>query len=128
MQFGWCRSAEAAGFEPARGLPPYTLSRRAPSSARAGLRGKCTEAPGADRPGPSGRVDPDVTSDHTVATMRGAATEDGLRIGELAGRTGLTVRALHHYDRIGLLSPSRRTEAGYRLYGEADVRRLYAIV
>ena len=50
-----------------------------------------------------------------------------LKIGELAQRTGLTVRTLHHYDEIGLLTPSRRTEAGYRLYGEQDVVRLTQI-
>jgi len=36
------------------------------------------------------------------------------KIGELAKATGLTVRALRHYDRIGLLTPAKRTEAGYR--------------
>ncbi|AVS91099.1 MerR family transcriptional regulator [Paracidovorax avenae] len=50
-----------------------------------------------------------------------------LRVGELARRTGLTVRALHHYDEIGLLRPSARSESGYRLYSEADVQRLHAI-
>lgn len=49
------------------------------------------------------------------------------RIGELAAATGVTVRALHHYDEIGLLVPSR-SEAGQRLYCEADLRRLYRIV
>ena len=49
------------------------------------------------------------------------------KIGELAQATGLTVRTLHHYDEIGLLVPSERTQAGYRLYGEQDVRRLYEI-
>ena len=49
------------------------------------------------------------------------------KIGELARATGLTVRTLHHYDVIGLLVPSERTQAGYRLYGEHDVRRLYEI-
>jgi len=47
-----------------------------------------------------------------------------LTVGALAKRTGLTVRTLHHYDQIRLLSPSGRTEAGYRLYSDADVRRL----
>ncbi|HEV8632079.1 MAG TPA: MerR family transcriptional regulator [Thermoanaerobaculia bacterium] len=47
-----------------------------------------------------------------------------LRVGELAKRTGLTVRALHHYDALGILSPRRRSAAGYRLYGEDDVARL----
>jgi MerR family transcriptional regulator, thiopeptide resistance regulator len=50
------------------------------------------------------------------------------KIGELARRTGLTVRTLHHYDDIGLLSPADRSEGGHRVYGEADVRRLYRIV
>ncbi|NJL30103.1 MAG: MerR family transcriptional regulator [Thermoanaerobaculia bacterium] len=50
------------------------------------------------------------------------------KIGELAKRTGLTVRALHHYDHVGLLAPSERSEAGCRLYGPEDVRRLTTIV
>jgi DNA-binding transcriptional MerR regulator len=51
-----------------------------------------------------------------------------LKIGELAKRTGLTVRALHHYDSIGLLSPSARSDAGYRLYNDADIARLHRIL
>ena len=47
---------------------------------------------------------------------------------EFAELTGVTVRALHHYDRLGLLRPARRTRAGYRLYGERDVARLEQIV
>lgn len=50
-----------------------------------------------------------------------------LKIGELARRTGLSVRALRHYDAIGLLVPSGRSEGGYRLYGPDDVARLYRI-
>jgi MerR family transcriptional regulator, thiopeptide resistance regulator len=50
------------------------------------------------------------------------------RIGEVAAATGLTVRTLHHYDEIGLLRPTARSDAGYRLYSEDDVRRLYRIV
>ncbi len=49
-------------------------------------------------------------------------------VGELAKRCGLTVRTLHHYESLGLLSPSARSEAGYRLYGEADVLRLHRIL
>src|SRR5690348_586069 len=49
------------------------------------------------------------------------------RIGELARAAGVTVRTLHHYDALGLLVPSARTESGYRLYGAADVERLYRI-
>jgi DNA-binding transcriptional MerR regulator len=50
------------------------------------------------------------------------------KIGELARRTGLTVRSLHHYDEIGLLSPAERSDGGHRVYDEADVQRLYRIV
>jgi DNA-binding transcriptional MerR regulator len=50
-----------------------------------------------------------------------------MKVGELARSTGLTVRTLHHYDEIGLLKPSGRSESGYRLYGEADVARLHGI-
>ncbi|NIC06984.1 MerR family transcriptional regulator [Billgrantia bachuensis] len=50
-----------------------------------------------------------------------------LRVGELAKRTGLTVRTLHHYDEIGLLVPSMRSDAGYRLYRRQDVARLHRI-
>jgi len=56
-------------------------------------------------------------------------SEDRLwRVGELARATGVTVRTLHHYDAVGLLVPSGRTSAGYRLYGEPDVRRMYQIL
>jgi DNA-binding transcriptional MerR regulator len=54
------------------------------------------------------------------------------KVGELAERTGLTIRTLHHYDAIGLLSPSGRTESlhgsGHRLYTAADVARLHQIL
>src|SRR5215831_10078651 len=47
---------------------------------------------------------------------------------EFARLTGVTVRALHHYDRLGLLKPRRYSRSGYRLYGESDVARLEQIV
>ena len=49
------------------------------------------------------------------------------RIGELAEAAGLTVRALHYYEEIRLLVASDRTDAGHRLYSQADVERLYQI-
>jgi len=49
-------------------------------------------------------------------------------VGELARLTGVTVRALHHYDEIGLVPPSQRTAAGYRLYSDADVLRLHQVL
>ncbi len=46
---------------------------------------------------------------------------------EFAELAGVTVRTLHHYDRLGLLKPSGRTTAGYRLYGERELARLQQI-
>jgi len=50
-----------------------------------------------------------------------------LTVGELARRSGITVRTLHHYDAIGLLRPATRSAAGYRLYARADIERLHRI-
>lgn len=50
------------------------------------------------------------------------------RVKDVASLAGVTVRTLHHYDRIGLLAPSRRTEAGYRLYNDDDLLRLQQIL
>lgn len=49
------------------------------------------------------------------------------KVGEIALRTGVSVRALHHYEQIGLLSPSARSDAGYRLYDAKDIARLMRI-
>ncbi|MGB5899011.1 MAG: MerR family transcriptional regulator, partial [Geitlerinemataceae cyanobacterium] len=51
-----------------------------------------------------------------------------LKIGELAKQTGLSIRTLHYYDDIDLLSPSHRTEVGHRLYGDRDIIRLQQIL
>lgn len=50
-----------------------------------------------------------------------------MRIGEVADRTALSFRTLRHYDDIGLVSPSARTDGGFRLYTEGDVARLMVI-
>lgn len=50
-----------------------------------------------------------------------------IQVGELARRAGISVRTLHHYEHIGLLLPSARSAAGYRLYNLADVKRLQMI-
>ena len=55
-------------------------------------------------------------------------TGERYRIGELARAAGVTVRALHHYDSLGLLVPSERTGAGHRLYSADDVERLYRLL
>jgi len=47
---------------------------------------------------------------------------------EFARLAGVTVRTLHHYDRLGLLKPSGRTANGYRLYGARDFARLQQVV
>jgi MerR family transcriptional regulator, thiopeptide resistance regulator len=51
-----------------------------------------------------------------------------VNVGEVAALAGVTVRTLHHYDRIGLLSPSGRTAAGYRQYAPADLDRLHQVL
>ena len=48
-------------------------------------------------------------------------------MGELAEATGLTVRTLHYYEQIGLLTPSGRSPAGHRIYDAADEARLYRV-
>lgn len=47
---------------------------------------------------------------------------------QFAKEAGVTVRTLHLYDRIGLLEPAKRTDTGYRLYGEAELERLEQIM
>lgn len=55
-------------------------------------------------------------------------TERVWKVGELAAEVGLTVRTLHHYDRIGLVPPTERTGTGHRLYTAGDVERLYQVL
>ena len=50
------------------------------------------------------------------------------RVQEFAALAGVTVRALHHYDRLGLLKPTARSRAGHRLYRQSDVPRLERII
>ncbi|WP_438489853.1 MerR family transcriptional regulator [Streptomyces sp. S186] len=50
------------------------------------------------------------------------------KVGPLAAASGLTVRTLHHWDTIGLLSPSQRTAGGHREYTEDDLVRLYQVL
>ena len=56
--------------------------------------------------------------EHDVSTMQ---------IGEVAERTQLSLRTLRHYDQVGLVPPSARSEGGFRLYTEADVMRLHHV-
>jgi MerR family copper efflux transcriptional regulator len=50
-----------------------------------------------------------------------------MHIGEVAARTELSLRSLRHWDEVGLLSPSARTEGGFRLYTETDVEKILVI-
>ena len=49
-------------------------------------------------------------------------------VNEISKRTGVSVRTLHHYDRIGLLKPTQLTAAGYRLYDDTALHRLHSIL
>jgi MerR family transcriptional regulator, thiopeptide resistance regulator len=65
--------------------------------------------------------------------MTAMTTENGqalavLTVGQVAEQFDVTVRTLHHYDEIGLLVPSERTAAGYRLYTNKDIARLQHVV
>ncbi|MCW8879764.1 MAG: MerR family transcriptional regulator [Kangiellaceae bacterium] len=51
-----------------------------------------------------------------------------LTVGQVAEKTGVSVKTLHHYDRINLLSSPHRSEAGYRLYGRTELTRLKQIL
>ena len=55
-------------------------------------------------------------------------TDNHYTVSDVARMAHVSVRALHHYDDIGLLTPARRSPAGYRLYEEADLRRLHEIL
>ena len=59
-----------------------------------------------------------------MSTPSHAAEATGMTVGQAASRLGVTVRTLHHWDEIGLASPSLRTHSGYRLYVTADIARL----
>lgn len=50
------------------------------------------------------------------------------KISEVSKLTGVSIRMLHHYDKIGLLIPSQKTEAKYRLYDNEDLKKLYEIL
>lgn len=61
-----------------------------------------------------------IEREHTVG--------DGVTVGAAAELVGVTVRTLHHWNEIGLPSPSMRSPAGYRQYTVADLQRLHRIV
>jgi len=64
----------------------------------------------------------------TAMTKANGSAVTALTVGQVAEQLDVTVRTLHHYDEIGLLVPSQRTSAGYRLYDEKDITRLQHVV
>ncbi|GAC67663.1 MerR family transcriptional regulator [Gordonia soli] len=52
----------------------------------------------------------------------------GRTVGDIARMVGVSVRTLHHYDQIGLVIPSQRSNSGYRLYSDADMERLHQVL
>src|SRR5665647_2029359 len=64
----------------------------------------------------------------TAMTKVNGLAQTALTVGQVADQLGVTVRTLHHYDAIGLVVPSERTSAGYRLYTVEDITRLQHVV
>lgn len=62
-----------------------------------------------------------------MSEPRTAAPQPTMHIGAVADRTGLSLRTLRHYDEVGLVRPSGRSDGGFRLYTEADVERLLLV-
>jgi DNA-binding transcriptional MerR regulator len=69
-------------------------------------------------------LNPDRTEALMTATTSGTNT---MHIGQLAERTGLSLRTIRHYDDVGLLPASARTDGGFRVYSEDDFGRLMII-
>jgi len=63
-----------------------------------------------------------------IIERRAAVASHLWKVGELAKRSGVSVRTLHWYEEVGLIAPSQRTEAGHRLYAAEDVQRLQQIM
>lgn len=62
-----------------------------------------------------------------MSEPRPTAAQPTMHIGVVADRTGLSLRTLRHYDEVGLVRPSGRSDGGFRLYTEADVERLLLV-
>ncbi|WP_073483480.1 MerR family transcriptional regulator [Streptoalloteichus hindustanus] len=66
--------------------------------------------------------------DGTAADPVGPVGPDGLTVGRAAALVGISVRTLHHWDEIGLVRPSGRTWAGYRVYSAQDIARVHRVL
>ncbi|MFC8922478.1 MerR family transcriptional regulator [Cellulosimicrobium sp. NPDC057127] len=62
-----------------------------------------------------------------MTDQRAAGPQPTIHIGAVAERTGLSLRTLRHYDDVGLVRPSGRSDGGFRLYTEDDVERLLLV-
>jgi len=63
-----------------------------------------------------------------TATAADTTEHDDLTVGAVASVVGVTVRALHHWDAVGLIRPSERTVSGYRRYSAGDVTRIRRVL
>lgn len=71
---------------------------------------------------------PTVVEDAEMTDGHDASSQgDVMHIGEVATRTELSLRSLRHWEEVGLLTPSGRTDGGFRLYTEADVDKIMVI-
>ncbi len=62
-----------------------------------------------------------------MSASTASSTDASMQIGDVAERTGLSLRTIRHYEEVGLLPESPRTQGGFRLYGEDAVRRLLLV-
>ena len=69
----------------------------------------------------------DIAADTAVDAVSDDA-DIAMTVGEVSMLLGISVRALHHWDETGLVHPSRRSAAGYRLYCEADIMRIQQVL
>lgn len=79
----------------------------------------------------AGGLDPDAASGARLTVVRdtgGMTTGEGLTVGAVADLVGVSVRTLHHWDRIGLAPASGRTWSGYRVYDDDDVARIHRVL
>lgn len=68
-----------------------------------------------------------MRDNHTV-TSEPRAASDSLTVGRAAALVGVSVKTLHHWDGIGLVRPSERTRAGYRVYSGEDIARVHRVL
>ncbi len=78
--------------------------------------------------GPIGDTGPVTSAPEREPAAAGPDGADGLTVGRAAALVGVSVKTLHHWDAIGLVCPSERTWAGYRVYSGDDVARIHRVL